>query len=159
MAGSEQAFLAQVRENQGILYKIVNLYADDSETRKDLQQEILLQAWKSWPNFRGEAKFSTWLYRIGLNTALTMHRKNSIVHYREQVPEYRSIADSAREDAAQRLYAAIRRLQETDRAIISLHLDGYDNGEISQMIGISPNHVGVKLHRIKQQLSTLLKQD
>lgn len=162
MTGHTQSeFLGQVNQHRGILFKIVNLYARDAEAQKDLQQEIMLQAWKSWPNFRGDAKFSTWLYRICLNTALTYRKKEGIIHYREEIPEYSNSTHtgSEQQETIQRLYAAMRRLHETDRAIISLHLDGYDNGEIGEMIGITVNHVAVKLHRIKQQLSTLLKND
>jgi RNA polymerase sigma-70 factor (ECF subfamily) len=72
---SEQDFLAAVKSNQGIIFKLVGLYAADTEEKKDLYQEVLLQAWKSWPSFRGDAKFSTWLYRICLNTILTQKRK------------------------------------------------------------------------------------
>jgi RNA polymerase sigma-70 factor (ECF subfamily) len=61
---SEKEFLEQVRENQGIIYKLVGVYANDPEEKKDLYQEIVLQTWKSWPAFRKESKFSTWLYRI-----------------------------------------------------------------------------------------------
>lgn len=154
----EAAFLEQVRAHQGIIYKLVGLYASDSEEKKDLYQEILLQAWKSWPSFRGEAKFSTWLYRISLNTILTQQRKAKPVDYRESLEEL-TPAEPARAyvtENSERLQQAIRRLNETDRALVSLHLDGYDNGEIAGMLGITPNHVGVKLHRCKQQLSTLL---
>lgn len=154
----EAAFLEQVRALQGIIYKLVALYASDSEEKKDLYQEILLQAWKSWPSFRGEAKFSTWLYRISLNTILTQQRKTRPVDYRESLEDL-ALAQPAEPwlaENSQRLQAAIRQLPETDRALLSLHLDGYDNGEIAGLLGITPNYVGVKLHRCKQHLSTLL---
>ncbi|MDX2045573.1 MAG: sigma-70 family RNA polymerase sigma factor [Chitinophagaceae bacterium] len=157
---SESQFLEQVRASQGIIYKLVGLYAADAEEKKDLYQEVLLQAWKGWPSFRGEAKFSTWLYRICLNTILTQKRKNSLVDYKESLE---SISPSVQHSSIQRedgvnLQKAIRRLAETDRAIISMHLDGYENTEIADMLGISANHVAVKLHRCKQQLANLLKQ-
>ena len=156
---SEADFLEQIRQNQGIIYKLVGLYASDSEDKKDLYQEVLLQSWKAWPSFRNEAKFSTWLYRICLNTLLTQKRKKHPVEYKESLE---SISPSINNVSAQReetawLQAAIRKLPETDRAIISLHLDGYDNREIAEMLGISNNHVAVKLHRIKQVLATFLK--
>jgi len=72
---TEQAFLTQVRAHAGILHKVIRLYVDDAEDRRDLQQEILFQAWKSFPRFRGEARFSTWRYRIALNTVLSYRRK------------------------------------------------------------------------------------
>ena len=151
--------MEQVRENQGIIYKLVGLYASDAEEKKDLYQEVLLQAWKAWPSFRGEAKFSTWLYRICLNTILTQKRKANLVEYKDSLE---AISPSVQHSSIQKeevagLQKAIRQLSETDRAIISLHFDGYDNGEISEILGITGNHVAVKLHRCKQQLTNLLK--
>lgn len=155
---SQAVFLEQVRNNQGIIYKLVGLYAADSEEKKDLYQEILLQAWKAWPSFRGDAKFSTWLYRVCLNTIFTIKRKSSAVEYRESLesvsPAIKNLSEANQD--AQRLYKAIRQLPETDRAIISMHLDGYENGEVAEMFGISMNHVAVKLHRIRQQLASIL---
>ena len=157
---SEVEFLEQVRQNQGIIYKLVGLYANDAEEKKDLYQEVLLQLWKAWASFRNESKFSTWLYRICLNTLLTQKRKKHPVDYKESLE---SVAPSVnnqsadREDIA-RLQTAIKKLPETDRAIISLNLDGYDNKEVAEILGISNNHVAVKLHRIKQILATYLKQ-
>lgn len=155
---SETQFLQQVQQNQGIIYKLVSLYALDAEDKKDMYQEVLLQAWKAWPAFRGEAKFSTWLYRICLNTLLTFARKKSKVDYRESLEEVSPVIENRTDekDAVRRLQKAIRGLAETDRAIISMHLDGYDNGEIAEITGISNNNVAVKLYRIKQQLANFL---
>ena len=155
---TEQAFLEQIRANQGIIYKLVGLYAYDAEEKKDLYQEVLLQTWKSLDSFRGEAKFSTWLYRICLNTILTQKRKNSIIDYKESMEDLPVSVKNISEEKQDtiRLQQAIRKLAETDRAIISMHLDGYDNPEIAEVMGISNNHVAVKLHRIKQQLANLL---
>ncbi len=154
----EAAFLEQVRQNQGIIYKLVGLYANDAEEKKDLYQEVLLQAWKGWPSFRQEAKFSTWLYRICLNTIFTQKRKPQRVDYKDSLETIAPAVQSsiAQKEDAIRLRQAIRQLPETDRAIISMNLDGYENAEVAEMLGISSNHVAVKLHRIKQQLSNLL---
>ena len=157
---SETQFLQQVRQNQGIIYKLVALYANDAEEKKDLYQEVLLQAWKGWPAFRQDAKFSTWLYRICLNTIFTQVRKKQRVDYKESLEDIAPAVHNTslqNEDGA-RLQQAIRQLPETDRAIISMNLDGYENGEIGDMLGISNNHIAVKLHRIKQQLANTLKQ-
>jgi len=156
---NQTEFLEQVRNNQGIIYKLVGLYAMDREEKKDLYQEILLQAWKAWPSFRGEAKFSTWLYRLSLNTILTQQRKVSKIGYMESLEPVSPAVNNLSEERqdVQHLQKAIRQLAETDRAIISMHLDGYDNAEVAEVLGISSNHVAVKLHRIKQQLANLLK--
>lgn len=157
---SEKEFLEQVRQNQGIIYKLVSLYAATGEEKKDLYQEILLQAWKGYEGFRKEAKFSSWLYRVSLNTILTQKRKVSRVAYQASIDNLADqfAAEGVDKDAGT-LRFAIRQLAETDRAIISMHLDGYDNGEIAAVIGISNNHVAVKLHRIKQQLAEFLKRE
>lgn len=157
---SETQFLEAVRHNQGIIYKLVGLYANNSEEKKDLYQEVLLQAWKGWPSFRQESKFSTWLYRICLNTILTQQRKKHHIDYKDSLEELApSIQNRVIEkEEVVRLRQAIRQLNETDRAIISMNLDGYDNLEIADMIGISNNNVAVKLHRIKQQLGNFLTQ-
>jgi len=156
---SEKDFLQQVRLNQGIIYKLVSLYAADEEEKKDLYQEVLLQAWKSFSNFRRDAKFSTWLYRVSLNTILTMKRKGNVINYKESIEEFAEDMQSENVVLSDfnSLKEIIRRLPEIDRAIISMHLDGYENTEIAAVIGISNNHVAVKLHRIKQQLANYLK--
>lgn len=155
---SEAQFLEQVKQHQGIIYKLVGLYANDAEEKKDLYQEVLLQAWKGWPSFRQESKFSTWLYRVCLNTIFTCKRKTQPVDFRESLD---AIAPAVQNSSVQnedklRLQQAIRKLSEPDRAVISMHLDGYENGDIAAMLGISNNHVSVKLHRIKEQLSNFL---
>ncbi|MBC6491185.1 RNA polymerase sigma factor [Flavihumibacter stibioxidans] len=156
---SEKEFLEQIRANQGIIYKVVSLYAADPEEKKDLYQEILLQCWKGWGNFRGEAKFSTWLYRICLNTIFTSMRKKRLVVYTDELPEDGELAPSQldKEDSVA-LQKAIRQLTDLDRAIILLHLDGYGNTEIAGMLGMSANTLSVKLYRIRQRLSKLLNE-
>lgn len=154
---SEKEFLAQLTENQNIIYKLVHLYANTEEDKKDLYQEIVLQAWKTYSSFRGDAKFSTWLYRLCLNTIFTLQRKTNRIEYTDTAKYEETHFTTSGNDEVDRLYKAIRTLTETERAIISLHLDGYDNKEVGDLIGITANLVGVKLYRIKQQLAALLK--
>jgi RNA polymerase sigma factor (sigma-70 family) len=154
----ETEFLTLIREHQGIIYKLVGLYARSEEEKKDFSQEIILQAWKGWPSFRREAKFSTWLYRISLNTLLTMQRKKKLIDYRENLETipWTSSPDHGNNEDAKRLHKAIRELPETEKALISLHLDGYAHQEVAEIMGISENHVAVKLHRIKSLLKNQL---
>jgi RNA polymerase sigma-70 factor (ECF subfamily) len=154
---SEKEFLSQLKEHQNIIYKLVHLYATSEEDKKDLYQEILFQAWKTYPSFRGEAKFSTWLYRLSLNTIFTVQRKANKIEYTDTTKYEEQLLARSASDEKERLYKAIRTLPETERAIVSLHLDGYDNKEVSGLLGITANLVGVKLHRAKQQLTILLK--
>lgn len=151
--------MEQIRANQGIILKLVGLYANTPDERQDLYQEILYQAWKGFASFRGEAKFSTWLYRISLNTILTAQRKVNRVSYVETVEEgwLSDHPDALVQENARLLRGAIRRLPETERAIITLHLDGYANPEIAEIMGITANNATVKLHRIKTQLINQLQ--
>jgi RNA polymerase sigma-70 factor (ECF subfamily) len=154
---SDKEFLSQLKEHQNIIYKLVHLYATSEEDKKDLYQEILFQAWKTYSSFRGEAKFSTWLYRLSLNTIFTIQRKTNKVEYTDTTKYEEQLITTSSNDDNERLYKAIRTLPETERAIVSLHLDGYDNKEVGELLGMTANLVGVKLHRAKQQLTTLLK--
>ena len=133
------------------------MYADNNEDRKDLYQEIIYQSWKAYASFRMEAKFSTWLYKISLNVSLTfLHKIKTHTKVTEgiAVDEFESPLELS--ENADRLYSAIKALNEIERGLIMLHLDGYDNDEISNMIGISKNNTGVRLHRIKQKLTDIL---
>lgn len=154
---SQKEFLTRLKEHQKIIYKLVHLYATSDEDKKDLYQEIVLQAWKTYASYRGEAKFSTWLYRLCLNTIFTIQRKTDRIDYTDTARYEEALVETTNIDEKERLYKAIRTLPETERAIISMHLDGYDNKEVSELLGITANLVGVKLHRAKQQLTTLLK--
>lgn len=152
-------FLQLINAHAGILHKITRLYAENAEDKRDLRQEILYEAWRAYAAFRGEAAFSTWLYRVALNTALTFRRKS----LRKVVTTEISAAQHLGEDLteplsapAELLYQAIRRLPETDRAVITLQLDGYDNEDIADITGMSKNHIAVKLHRIKIALEKQL---
>jgi RNA polymerase sigma factor (sigma-70 family) len=154
---SEKEFLSHLQEHQNIIYKLVQLYANTQEDKKDLYQEIVFQAWKTYTAFRGEAKFGTWLYRVCIHTIFTVKRKTNRIQYTDTDKFEECHFTTSGNDDADRIYRAIRTLKETERAIVSLHLDGYDNKDIGELIGITANLVGVKLHRVKQQLATLLK--
>jgi RNA polymerase sigma-70 factor (ECF subfamily) len=156
---SEQlSFLDLVKKHEGIIFKLVNLYARDQEEKKDLVQEIMYQAWKGFAKFEGRSSFSTWLYRICLNTILTIQRKKQVVTYRDDLEELNNYVEESVTGSveAKMLYKAIRSLPETDRALISLHLDGYEHAEIAEIIGLSEGNVRVKLHRIKKTLTNRL---
>jgi len=157
---SEVEFLDHIKAHQGLIYKLVAIYSYDEEDKKDLYQEVMYQAWKGWPAYKGQAKISTWLYKVCLNTIFTQKRKKNLVQYSDQLEQMAraSVAPVAeqREDAA-KLQAAIKMLSEPDRAVIALHLDGYGNEDIAALLGITANNANVKLYRIKQQLLTLLK--
>ncbi len=154
---TEAAFTAQVNSCKGIIFKVIRLYVNDSEDEKDLYQEILFQAWKSYPRFKGDSKFSTWLYKVSLNTVLTFKRRPSLVDAHDDLTHIRVATTDGPRDEVEALYAAIRSLGEIDRMIITLHLDGYGNDEIADITGLTPNHIGVKLYRIRETLMKQLK--
>lgn len=154
----EATFLAWLEQHQGILHKICRLYRDRPEDRQDLFQEIVYQLWRSAPAYRGAAQPGTWIYRIALNTAMaTFRRRRPDIRYTPTLPD--QAADTGK-DPVQRqqeaLYAALRRLEEADRALIGLQLEGLSYREIATITGITENHVGVKLNRIRRKLQQLL---
>lgn len=154
---TEKSYLQKIEEHKGIILKVVNLYADDPDDRKDLYQEILLQSFSAYARFAGNAKFSTWLYRVSLNVALTFLNKRKKLATLRSTPANESYVEpSELSERADYLYRAIKQLSEIDRSLIMLHLDGFDHTEISEIIGISKGNTTVKLHRIKQQLTQLL---
>lgn len=157
MPVSEKEFVALVNENRGIIYKVIRLYINQEEDTRDLYQEIVFQAWKSYPRFDGRSKFSTWLYRVGLNTVLTFKRRPLVVIPHEDLASLNVAQTKAYTDESEALYVAIRQLPEVDRMIITLHLDGYENEEIADITGLTKNNTAVKLHRIKDSLIKKLK--
>ncbi len=131
------------------------MYADMLQAREDLFQEVLLNAWKGIENFRGDAKFSTWLYRVALNTAITYFRKESRNPVIIQVPEFNSSIQDLSYQKDERLTAihqAINKLSRVDKALVLLYLEDYSHTEIGEMLGISANNVAVKLSRLKTKL-------
>ena len=151
-----------VDEHRGMLYKVCRLYCFTEVDRQDLFQEIVIQLWRSWPTFRREAKFSTWLYRIALNTAISgLRRQHRLITPTdpEQLPtELQDIQYSAdKEEQLQLLYAAIDRLTEVEKALTMLYLEDRSYQEMEEILGISQNNLRVKMNRIKDKLRKITK--
>jgi len=155
----ERAFLKIVEDNQGIIYKVCKMYRDTKEDQEDLFQEIILQLWKAFPEFRKESKVSTWMYRIALNTAIAIFRKNKIeLEFKESIPKsYQPNNEDITSENEERMFEAIRTLNKAERAIIALYLEDFPYKEIAKMTGITENYVGVKISRIKEILKNILK--
>jgi len=158
---AEQTFVQLISEHQGIIHKVASLYCDQGEERRDLFQEIVLQLWRAYPNYKGEAKLTTWMYRIALNTAISGFRKKKrspelqpITDHLLQLPA--QAPDSEREEQRQFLYRAIEQLSEVEKALVMLQLEDHSYDEIAEIIGITPNYVGVKFNRIKAKLRNIL---
>ncbi len=153
----KEKFQEQIFQHQALIHKICRMYRDTKEEREDLFQEIIFQLWKSYPRFQGRSKISTWMYRIGLNTAIATFRKRQIEHsaLHNQL-EISDMAPDTEDDRRDQLLWAIKQMNDADRAIITLYLDDLNYREISEIIGVSENYVGVRLNRIKQKIRKLL---
>jgi len=160
----EKEFLHIISKNQGIIHKVCNIYCDSEDDRNDLMQEILAQLWKSYSTFRNESKFSTWMYRVALNTAITFFKKNirlprqtSLTNsnlqiaYEEYTPET--------EENIRLLRSAVARLSGIEKSIILLFLENKSYEEIAEITGITQNYVRVKMNRIKKKLKTMMSSE
>ena len=154
---SEIEFLQLLSQNQGIIGKVCSIYCNHREDYEDLFQEITYHAWKGFPSFRGDSKFSTWLYRISLNTAISSFRKRRPkIDFVPEIPDSLTENSLSENDERQHLIIAIKQLKEGERAIIALYLEEMSYQEIAEVIGISENNVGVKINRIKTKLHQIL---
>jgi len=157
----EKEFLQIITENQGIIHKVCSVYCDLDEDRRDLFQEILAQLWKSYPSFRNESKFSTWMYRVALNTAITSFKKDkrkpdkSGISY-ESLQLAEEIYDTREEEQIRILNKAVSQLSGIEKSIILLFLEDKKYEEIAEITGITQNYVRVKMNRIKKKLKLLM---
>jgi RNA polymerase sigma-70 factor (ECF subfamily) len=160
---SQDEFVQLVNQHQSILYKLCSLYCSTAHDRQDLFQEIVIQLWKSYPKFRGESKFSTWLYRIALNTAISDLRKQKNqprVPRSEPFPEQmQEIPDYGEKDLqVQQLYAAISQLTDLEKALVMLYLEDKTYREMEEILGMNENNLRVKMNRIKEKIRKLTKE-
>jgi RNA polymerase sigma-70 factor, ECF subfamily len=157
----EKEFLHIITENQGIIHKVCSIYCDLEEDRRDLFQEILVQLWKSYPSFRSESKFTTWMYRVALNTAITSFKKDkrqpdkSGISY-ENLQLAEEMYDVRTEDQIKILNQAVSQLTGIEKSIILLFLEDKKYEEIAEITGITQNYVRVKMNRIKKKLKLLM---
>ncbi|HYP18058.1 MAG TPA: sigma-70 family RNA polymerase sigma factor [Opitutus sp.] len=155
-----------LQEHRGILLKVARSYARGEAEVAELEQEMLFQLWLSLRGFAGQAKPSTWIYRVCLNTALTWRRGTARrerhfeagVRLETLAGDERSPAESAEQrEKLEQLYAAVQSLAETERALVVLMLDGLSYREIAEVTGLTENHVGVALTRARRRLAERLK--
>jgi RNA polymerase sigma-70 factor (ECF subfamily) len=158
--GEEKKFIDLINEHQGLVHKICFMYEHDADARNDLFQEIVLQLWRSFHSFRGEAKITTWMYRIALNTAISGYRKQTRLVKTEDLQEvHMNISDTwadDREEDFQKLQWAVRQLPEIERAMIMMALEEVPYDEIAEAIGITQNNVRVRMNRIREKLRKLM---
>jgi RNA polymerase sigma-70 factor (ECF subfamily) len=164
MRDADETFLKLVRENEARLRKICRVYASDADAEKDLYQDILVQLWRALPSFEGSSRPGTWLYRVALNTALAQKRQRATREsatidesnpiWRNPIPAPDESLES--KQRLERLYAAIARLDDVDKAVVMMYLDEKSHREIAEVLGITESYVGVKLHRIRKEMTAWL---
>ncbi|GGK56214.1 MULTISPECIES: RNA polymerase sigma factor [Flavobacteriaceae] len=158
---TKEEFFQNIKENEGIIYKVARLYADSAEDQKDVYQEIVYQLWKSYPSFKKNSKISTWMYRVALNTAISNLKKekrkgiqvpidNSLLNRMDEI-------DTVMEEQITLLYAHIKKLSIVEKGIILLHLEGKNYDEIAAITGFTATNIGTRLARIKNKLKSQIK--
>jgi RNA polymerase sigma-70 factor (ECF subfamily) len=152
-------FTALIREHERMLYKVCFMYADNVTYRQDLYQEIVLQAWKGYKGFRGDAKFSTWLYQVAINTAIAGFRKDKksvLTHTADgSLPDMPDTGTDT--EQLELLHTAIATLNEIEKAIVMLYLDDKSYDEMQEIMGIPNGALRVKMTRIKEKLRQITK--
>jgi RNA polymerase sigma factor (sigma-70 family) len=157
----EHEFVTNLEKHQNIVHKICRMYTNDRESHNDLFQEITIQLWKAYPKFRGDAKFSTWMYRVALNTAITLYRKSKKDIRTQDYDDvsFKIKADIYNDEIEQQLmlmYKAVKELNDIDKALVFLYLEDQSYREISDTLGISEVNARVKMNRIKKTLRNIL---
>jgi len=153
VADTERRFAEQIESHRGILFKVCNLYGASHEDREDLAQEILVQLWRSFPTFDGRCTFSTWMYRVALNTAISWLRHDMLRRKHVEPAEERMLvslpAKEADTDELRLLYSLIDGLDSMQKAMVMLYLDGSSHQEIAEVLGITASNVATKMNRLK----------
>lgn len=157
----EQEFVQLLNPHQNLVHKVCRIYTNHPEDHQDLFQEIVLQLWRAYPSFRKESKFSTWAYRVALNTAMTLHRKKNRQPSIDQEKELHQISpklDSSteEEEKVEALYKAIQCLSDLEKALVMLFLEDKPYKEIGQILGISEGNARIKMMRTREKLKNLI---
>jgi len=154
-------FVTIIKEHQGLIYKVTRLYTNSKEDAEDLYQDIVYQLWKSLDTFRNESKISTWIYRIALNASITHlkkeKRKGNYFAVTEDLLNKEDSKDSVQEERFDILYTHLKKLNEVEKGIIFLYLEGKSYDEIAAITGFTASNVGTRLSRIKQKISAEIK--
>ena len=161
MKEQESEFLNRIEKHKGILYKVSKMYMDNHDDQQDLFQEIVCQLWKSYDSFRNESQFSTWMYRVAINTAIVFLKKE-----KRKVDKYEIASENIKEETddseikesqIEHFYKAVQKLEKIDKAIIFYQLEGFSHKEIGDNLGISEGNARVKLNRAKEKLKEIIK--
>lgn len=154
----DKQFMEMIRQNEGVIFKVASFYVDREHPIGDLYQEIVLNLWKGFPSFRGESKYSTWIYRIALNTCVSFYRRSqrglSYVDFAVDIPE-----EVENNEQIQELYNLINKLGKIERALVLLYLDDKPYKDIAEITGLSVTNVATKLNRIKDKLRQMSNEE
>ena len=155
----KESFLRLIRENQRIIFKICNTYCRNKSEREDLSQEIIYHLWKSGKSYKPTFTFSTWMYKVALNVAISFYRRkltSPVIDFKENYPEIADNDESSEklEEEITLLQKFIRELKELDRAVMLLYLEEKSYKEIAEIVGISETNTATKINRIKNMLKT-----
>lgn len=162
MKSRESEFTHLIESNQGIIHKVCRIYCDTSEAHEDLFQEIVLQLWKSFDSFKGESKFTTWMYRVGLNTAITLIRKKEKTIHTTSIDNgsffnlKSAEHDDEHEEKLKSLYICIKKLNDVERALVLLYLEDLPYRDIAETMGITEVNARVKMNRAKAKLKEMM---
>ncbi len=153
---NKKEFIGIVQANEGLIYKVAKVYANNKEDEQDLYQDIVYQLWKSFGSFRSESKITTWMYRIALNTAIAHlnkeKKKGNQVPIDDLLLNRTDTADTLMNERSEVLFAQIKQLSTVEKGIILLYLEGKTYDEIAGITGFTTTNVGTRLGRIKQKL-------
>lgn len=154
----KEIFITAVKENEGFIYKIASVYTNSIEDRNDLVQEIIYQLWKSFDTFKQKSGVGTWIYRVALNVSLyhlkQSKKRVSTVPIDGHLLSRYGFDESGDEERWSLFKQQIDNLNELDKGIVMLYLDGKSYDEIAEIIGISKSNAGTKLSRIKEKLKS-----
>ena len=151
----EADFIGRLKTHQGILHKICFIYANDKLDRQDLYQEIIFQLWRSFPSFKGQSEFSTWMYRVALNTAITMVKKRNDrkLKFKQYSDHFQPETGIDYTEDIQILHKAIAHLNRIEKAIVLMYLEEKSYKEMAEALGMTVKNISVKLVRIKSKLA------
>ncbi|MGZ3767850.1 MAG: RNA polymerase sigma factor [Mucilaginibacter sp.] len=162
MDAKQTQFLGLIEEHKGILFKICKVYQDDADDRNDLLQEMTLQLWLAFDSFRGESKFSSWMYRVALNTAIAFFKKQKRRPDDQPLHQDFDRADelshaSEKEEKLAVFYKAVQQLGKVEKALIYLYMEDQPYADIASHLGITEVNVRVRLNRVKNKLKEIIK--
>lgn len=161
MEQKQKEFSKLIKDNQGLIIKVSRLYTHSAEDQEDLFQEIVLQLWKSYDSFQGNSKISTWMYRVALNTAITLFRRKTRAPQTDELQDFHSKnfveEDDEKYQQISLLYKVIKMLPDVERAIVMMYLDDQPYKEIAETLGITEVNARVKMNRLKKTLKELMQ--